>query len=108
MNNKILSTFTAAAISMSITLAVPVGVTVVSSVAVVSEAQAGWGTFKNSVKSTVKQTGKNIKRKAKKAKRVVKRNCFSGHQGICGRALDPNWRNGRIGDLPNSHDHRKK
>jgi len=125
MSRKIISTFTAAAMSMSIALAVPVTVTAVSSVAVVSEAQGGWGSFKNSVKSTVKQTGKNIKRKAKKVKRVVKRNCFSGHQGICGRAWDPDnfgkvgrgikktvkrvrIPKGRIGDLPNIHDHRQK
>jgi hypothetical protein len=43
MSRKIISTFTAAAMSMSIALAVPVAVTAVSSVTVVSEAQASWG-----------------------------------------------------------------
>ena len=40
MINKIFSTFAAAAMSMSIALAVPVGVTAVSSLTVVSNAQA--------------------------------------------------------------------
>jgi hypothetical protein len=42
MSRKIISTFTAAAMSMSIALAVPVGVTAVSSLTVVSEAEAGF------------------------------------------------------------------
>jgi len=97
--------------SMSIALAVPVAVTAVSSLTVVPEAQAlGW---------------KSIKKSVKKVKRVVKRNCFSGYQGICGRAWDPDnfgkvgrgikktakrvrIPKGRIGDLPNSRDHRQK
>jgi hypothetical protein len=97
MTSKIISTFTAAAMSMSIALAVPVTVTAVSSVTVVSEAQAGvWNTLKRNVNHNVNK---------------VKRNCFSGHAGICGRALDPNWRVGRIGKpvlRTKPHDHRTK
>ena len=105
MSRKIISTFTAAAMSMSIALAVPVTVTAVSSVTVVSEAQAGlW--------SSAKLAGNTIKRKAKKVKRVVKRNCFSGHQGICGRSVRHDWGLvGRIGDPVRGtlkHDHRTK
>ena len=107
MTRKIIAVFTAAAISMSINLAVPVGVTAVSSLTVVPEAQAG---FLKTLKKNVIHNGNTVKRKAKKVKRVVKRNCFSGHQGICGRAVDPRiFRGGRIGDpvrAKNSHDHR--
>ena len=99
MNNKILSTFTAAAISMSITLAVPVGVTVVSSLTVVPEAQAGF----------YKTLKKNISHNVKK----IRGHCPGrwNDPGICGKALDPNWlKGGRIGDpvRSNSRDHRKK
>lgn len=101
MTSKITSTLTAAAISMSITFAAPVGVIAVANLTAVSEAQAG---FFKTLKKNVSYNVKKVKAKA----RVVKRNCFSGHQGICGRALDPNWRTGRIGELANRHDHRKK
>lgn len=108
MIRKITTVFTAVALSMSINLAVPVGVTAVSSLTVVPEAQAG---FFKTLKNDVVRTGKSVKRKAKKVKRVVKRNCFSGHQGICGRAMDPKCMTGcgRIGDpvrAKNSRDHR--
>jgi hypothetical protein len=94
MSRKIISTFTAAAMSMSIALAVPVAVTAVSSVTVVSEAHAGWG-------SKLKRV---TKRKLRKAKNGFRTACPS--VGICGGSIDiygasKNFmkkRRGRIGD----------
>ena len=102
MSRKIISTLTAAAMSMSIAMVVPVAVTAVSSVAVVSQAQAGaWKNFKNSVK----ETGRTIAGK----------NCPGGgwiknNNGFCGKAVDPKCLTGcgRIGKLRNPHDHRTR
>jgi hypothetical protein len=58
MSRKIISTFTAAAMSTSIALAVPVGVTAVSSLTVVPEAQA----------SGLKKNKRPARRKFKKTK----------------------------------------
>jgi len=103
MTSKIISTFTAAVISMSITFAAPVGVIAVTNLTAVPEAQAG---FYNTLK-------KNINHNVRK---ISGKNCPGGGwikngQGLCGKALDPNWmKGGRIGDpvRSNSHDHRKK
>ena len=64
MSRKIISTFTAAAMSMSIALAVPVAVTAVSSVTVVSEAQAGFWKSVKDVGKVAKHNAKKLKRKA--------------------------------------------
>ena len=86
---------------MSIALAVPVAVTAVSSVTVVSEAQAGaWSNLKKSAKLT--------------GKTLIGKRCPGGklfYKGVCGRSLDPNWRTGRIHGGPakkirRPHDHR--
>jgi hypothetical protein len=99
MSRKIISTFTAAAMSMSIALAIPVAVTAVSSVTVVSEAQAGaWKNFKNSAKLT----GKTLIGKRCKGGRLFRQG------SLCGRHFDPM---GRIGGGPakrRPHDHRTK
>jgi hypothetical protein len=68
MSRKIISTFTAAAMSMSIALAVPVAVTAVSSLTIVPEAQA-WG-LKN-IKKAAKKTTRLVKKEAKNAKSVL-------------------------------------
>jgi hypothetical protein len=127
MSRKIISTFTAAAMSMSIAMAVPVGVTAVSSLTVVPEAQAGWGKIKRVAKRKINK----VKKRAIGVKDIVAGNrCkgggwVAGNHGICGFTVDPvntpirvvkrkykNLKNripnGRIGDLPNVHDHRQK
>jgi hypothetical protein len=95
MSRKIVSTFTAAAMSMSIALAVPVAVTVVSSLTVVSEAQAGWGSkIKRVTKRRVNKVTKGVKRRAIGVKDIVAGNrCkggawVNGH-GLCGMTVDP-------------------
>jgi hypothetical protein len=68
MSRKIISTFTAAAMSMSIALAVPVAVTAESSLTVVPEAQAfGLG----SINKAVKKTDRVVKKRGKTAKKRV-------------------------------------
>ena len=94
MSRKIISTFTAAAMSMSIAMAVPVAVTAVSSLTVVSEAQA-WG---------LKKIKRVTKRKLRKAKNGFRTAC--PNVGVCGGSIDlfgsgKNFmknRRGRIGD----------
>jgi len=92
MSRNIISTFTAAAMSMSIALAVPVAVTAVSSVTVVSEAQAGlW----SKTKRVAKRKYNKAKRRVIGAKDIVAGNrCkggswVGGNHGICGFSVDP-------------------
>ena len=96
MSRKIISTFTAAAMSMSIALAVPVGVTAVSSVAFTTEAQAGlWNKAKRVTKRRVNKVTKRVKRRAIGVKDIVAGNrCKHGHwidgrTGLCGFSVDP-------------------
>ena len=84
--------------------AVPVGITAVSSVAFVSEAQAfGLG----SIKKAAKKTNRVVKRKAKKAKDIATCKTCPGGKWIDKQALvDAFSKKGKIGGK-SKHDHRK-
>jgi hypothetical protein len=69
MSRKMISTFTAAAMSMSIAFAVPVAVTAVSCLTVVPEAQAS--VFK-SINKAAKSTVRVVKKRGKTSKKSVK------------------------------------
>jgi hypothetical protein len=69
MSRKIISTFTAAAMSMSIAFAVPVAVTAVSSLTVVPEAQAS---VFQSINKAPKRTVRVVKKRGKTSKKSVK------------------------------------
>ena len=101
---------------MSISFAIPVGVMAVSSLTVVSDAQAGWG---SKLKRVAKRKYNKTKRRVVGVKDIVAGNrCkggswINGAHGLCGMTVNPIPRipNGRIGDpvrgTKKSHDHRK-